>query len=76
MAREAFAVDVADALQEFVPDSILIVSTAGGEYQTIVRICLEAADGRFKGDIRRIVSSAVKAFKTDYRPQGPKHRQV
>jgi hypothetical protein len=73
-AREAFVVDLADALHRFVPTQVAITATAGGAFETIVRVSLDAADGAARADMRRVVLAGVKAFHAEYRHQGVKMR--
>jgi len=70
-AQEALAVAVADALAACEP-AIKIVSTVGGTYEDIVRICFKAAGLRATGDLHRVVLLAVKAYRSPYRARGGK----
>lgn len=69
-ARIWFAVDIADALTEIVPEVVPIVATQGSTYEGIVGACLAAADGRSPEDLRVLIRGAVKAFRKPERPQG------
>jgi hypothetical protein len=70
-AREALGVDVADALQMFVPEAVPIVTTAESPFSAILGICFEAA-GLKRGDSRRLLMAIVNAFQRADRPQGVK----
>lgn len=59
IARQQFALEIADSLRTFAPHSIKIKAVARNPFETVLAICLCAATGAAIGDLHRIASKAV-----------------